>query len=57
MESETVKFSITQIDSIIKKLELLKDDVQQLESHKNYVENKLMVEMKKNSIISLITLI
>jgi predicted phage-related endonuclease len=57
MESETVKFSISQIDSIIKKLELLKDDVQQLESHKNYVENKLMVEMKKNSIISLITLI
>ena len=57
MESETVKFSITQIDSIIKRLELLKDDVQQLESHKNYVENKLMVEMKKNSIISLITLI
>lgn len=57
MKSETVKFSITQIDSIIKKLELLKDDVQQLESHKNYMENKLMVEMKKNSIISLITLI
>jgi predicted phage-related endonuclease len=57
MESETVKFSITQIDSIIKKLEELKEDVQQLESHKNYVENKLMVEMKKNSIISLITLI
>ena len=57
MESETVKFSITQIDSIIKKLEELKGDVQQLESYKNYVENKLMVEMKKNSIISLITLI
>lgn len=57
MESETVKFSISQIDSIIKKLEELKDDVQQLESHKNYVETKLMVEMKKNSIISLITLI
>ena len=57
MESETVKFSINQIDSIIKKLEELKKDVQQLESHKNYVENKLMVEMKKNSIISLITLI
>ena len=57
MKSETVKFSITQIDSVIKRLELLKDDVQQLESHKNYVENKLMVEMKKNSIISLITLI
>jgi hypothetical protein len=57
MESETVKFSITQIDSIIKKLEELKGDVQQLESYKNYVENKLMVEMKKNSIIYLITLI
>jgi predicted phage-related endonuclease len=57
MESETVKFSISQIDSIIKKLEELKEDVQQLESYKNYVENKLMVEMKKNSIISLITLI
>jgi hypothetical protein len=57
MESETVKFSINQIDSIIKKLEELKDDVQQLDTYKNYVENKLIVEMKKNSIISLITLI
>lgn len=57
MKSETVKFSISQIDSIIKRLEELKEDVKQLESHKNYVENKLMVEMKKNSIISLITLI
>lgn len=57
MESETVKFSITQIDSVIKRLEELKKDVKQLETYDKYAEKRLMIEIKKGSIISSITLI
>ena len=57
MESETVKFSITQIDSIIKRLEELKEDVKQLETYEKYAEKRLMIELKKGGIISSITMI
>jgi hypothetical protein len=50
-------YDIERINRIIQDLESLKIDVEKLKDHKNYVENKLMVEMKKNSIISLITII
>jgi hypothetical protein len=57
MESETVKFSISQIDSIIKRLEELKEDVKQLETYDKYAEKRLMIELKKGGIISSITMI
>ena len=57
MESETVKFSITQIDSVIKRLEELKEDVKQLETYDKYAEKRLMIEIKKGGIISSITMI
>jgi hypothetical protein len=57
MESETVKFSITQIDSVIKRLEELKGDVKQLETYDKYAEKRLMIELKKGGIISSITMI
>jgi hypothetical protein len=57
MESETVKFSITQIDSVIKRLEELKEDVKQLETYEKYAEKRLMIELKKGGIISSITMI
>ena len=57
MESETVKFSITQIDSVIKRLEELKEDVKQLEKYEKYAEKRLMIELKKGGIISSITII
>ena len=57
MKSETVKFSITQIDSIIKRLEELKEDVKQLEKYDKYAEKRLMIELKKGGIISSITII
>lgn len=57
MESETVKFSITQIDAIIKRLEELKEDVKQLETYEKYAEKRLMIELKKGGIISSITII
>jgi hypothetical protein len=57
MESETVKFSINQIDSVIKRLEELKEDVKQLETYDKYAEKRLMIELKKGGIISSITII
>jgi hypothetical protein len=57
MKSETVKFSITQIDSVIKRLEELKEDVKQLETYEKYAEKRLMIELKKGGIISSITMI
>lgn len=57
MKSETVKFSITQIDSVIKRLEELKEDIKQLETYDKYAEKRLMIELKKGGIISSITMI
>ena len=57
MNTESTNFSINQIDAVIKKLEALKQDVKELENLGKYAEKKLMIEIKKGSIISSITLI
>lgn len=57
MKTESIEFSIRQIDLVISKLESLKEDVNKLESLDKYAEKKLMIEMKKVSIIAQTTLI
>lgn len=57
MNAEVKNFSLDQIDSVIERLQALKQNIKDLENLEKYAEKRLIIEMKKGSIISSITLI